>query len=279
MSNAPPTNRMVPRPWRVVSRHQEAADVATIELEPIDGEGMRFVPGQFTMLYAFGVGEVPISISGDPADSSRLVHTIRAVGAVSRALCAAVPGTTIGVRGPFGRPWPVEQARGGDVLVVAGGLGLAPVRPIVLSALADREHFGNLNVLCGARSPLDLIFRDELRSWLDRPDLALYTSVDRATPDWSGHVGVVTMLLPKVEFEPTETTAFLCGPEVMMRVTARHLLSLGVAAENIFVSLERNMRCAVGLCGHCQFGGDLVCRDGAVFAFSDVRDRLDVQEL
>lgn len=277
--NAHSTPQPTPRPWRVVSRTQESRDVATLELEPVGGPPMSFAPGQFTMMYAFGVGEAPISISGHPRRNERLVHTVRDVGAVSHALASATPGAQFGITGPFGRPWPVHDARGGDVLVIAGGLGLAPVRPIVFEILADRGSYGYVNVLCGARTDRDLIFGDDLAAWRADPGIELLTSVDRAGPNWHGDVGVVTMLLPRTTFEPTETTAFVCGPEVMMRVVSRHLLSLGVLPERIHVSLERNMRCGVGRCGHCQLGGDFVCHDGPVFRFDEVWRRLDVREL
>jgi NAD(P)H-flavin reductase len=231
------------------------------------------------MLYAFGVGEVPISMSGDPAATDRIVHTIRGVGAVSEALAALQPNDTVGVRGPFGSSWPVNEAAGSDVLVIAGGLGLAPLRPALYHLIKHRERYGRVALLYGTRHPDDLLFREELDAWRRAPDLQVRVTVDHASLDWIGDVGVVTKLLPKIRFDPIDTVAMICGPEVMMRMTALTLEDVGVAPERIFVSLERNMKCAVGLCGHCQFGPHFVCKDGAIFRFDRIRDILNVREI
>jgi NAD(P)H-flavin reductase len=274
------TDPMVPRVYRVTRRRRELADTVTLELEPADGGAARpFAPGQFNMLYALGVGEIPISISGDPGRPSPLVHTTRAVGAVSRAVCALRVGDAIGVRGPFGTPWPVERAEGGDVVLVAGGIGLAPLRPALYAVLAARERFGRVVLLYGARTPPDILFRRELERWRARLDLEVLVTVDRATGGWLGSVGVVTRLIPRAAFDPANAVVMVCGPEVMMRFTAAGLEQRGVPAERIYASLERNMQCAVGLCGHCQLGPTLVCRDGPVFALSRVKGLLTTAEL
>lgn len=272
---------MIPRFLTVARRSRESADVFTLELDTHGdvsaGEG--FAPGQFNMLYAFGVGEVPISMSGDPAARDRLVHTIRAVGPVSSALAAMKRGAEIGVRGPYGSAWPVAHASGLDVVVIAGGIGLAPLRPAIYELLRTREQFGRVALLYGARSPGELLFRRELDAWRRLPELQVRVSVDRGDPEWSGEVGVVTQLLPKVAFDPVDTIALICGPEVMIRFTAMALEDLGVARERIFVSLERNMKCAVGTCGHCQFGPRFICRDGPVFQYAEVCASLGIREL
>ncbi|HEU5158402.1 MAG TPA: FAD/NAD(P)-binding protein [Streptosporangiaceae bacterium] len=270
----PPT--MVPTPYRVVDRREETYDTVTLTLEPVAAPIPAYRPGQFTMLYAFGVGEVPISISG--GDGGTLVQTLRAVGAVTRALCAAEPGATIGVRGPFGTEWDVPSAAGRDVIIVAGGIGLAPLRPVVLAALADRSRFRRVGVLIGARTPRDLLFTDQFAGWRAR-GAEVAVTVDQADTEWLGDVGLVTALVDHAEFDPGGAAAFVCGPEVMMRFTARSLRRRGVAADRIRVSLERNMKCGVGLCGHCQLGPLLLCRDGPVRSYADIADLIVVKEL
>lgn len=270
---------MLPQPWRVAAKHSEGPQAVTLELVSGQGEDAIFAPGQFNMLYAFGVGEVPISVSGDCAQPGRVVHTVRDVGFVSAALARLVAGDTVGLRGPFGRPWPLESARSHDVLVVAGGLGIAPLRPLLYAIAAEREHFGRVSVICGARRPEDLLFLAQLRTWAHEARLELAVTVDIAEVDWHGHVGTVLPLLARAHYAPAETVAFVCGPEVMMRIVAGELRDRGVVGRHIHLSLERNMKCAVGLCGHCQWGGDLICRDGPVYDFAAIARRLSIREL
>jgi NAD(P)H-flavin reductase len=252
-----------PASYRVVDRRQETEDVWTLRLEAADGgTAQRFAPGQFSMLYVLGSGEVPISVSAIPNTGTALVHTVRAVGAVTRTLCAAQPGAVIGVRGPFGGGWPVGDAEGRDVVVVAGGLGLAPLRPVVHELIAGRDRFGRVALLYGGRSPSELLYRDELDEWRRAIDVALI--VDAPDEDWNGHVGVVTRLIRRADFDPANTVAMACGPEVMMRFAATALRDRGVAASDIWLSLERSMKCATGHCGHCQLGSLFVCKDGPV---------------
>ncbi|HET6352709.1 FAD/NAD(P)-binding protein [Streptomyces sp.] len=267
-----------PVPYRVVRRHTETADTVTLRLTPVGPDALpAFAPGQFAMMYAFGVGEIPVSVSGIHGPS--LEHTVRAVGATSGALHALLPGDRVGLRGPFGTGWQLERAAGQDVLVVAGGIGLAPLRPVMVAALADPGAYGRLNLLVGARSPDDVVFREQLRHWAHRGGLHMAVTVDRADRDWRGGVGVVTTLLNGARFQPERTTAFVCGPEVMIRATARELLHRGLPAERIRVSLERNMRCATGHCGHCQLGPVLLCRDGPVLGYDRAQPLLMVREL
>lgn len=270
----------LPRPYRVSRCKRELSDTFTLELLPADGEAMpAFRPGQFNMLYAFGLGEVPISISGDPDAIGPLVHTIRAVGPVTEAMRVLQPADEIGVRGPFGSHWPVADAEGMDLVIVAGGVGLAPLRPAIYHALRHRRRYGRVCVFYGARTPDDILFKTELKRWRGEFDMLVEVTVDRATRDWAGKVGVVTRLVEGGGYDPLHTVALMCGPEVMMRYTSRALEARGVARERMYLSLERNMKCAVGLCGHCQFGPHFVCKDGPVFRLDAIESLLAVDEL
>jgi NAD(P)H-flavin reductase len=270
---------MVPETYRVRRREQETDDTWTLELEPSNGGCRPFEPGQFNMLYAFAVGEVPISISGDPADPEPLLHTVRAVGSVTEAICAARPGEQLGVRGPYGSSWPVGEAAGRDLVLVAGGLGLAPLRPALLAAMARRGDFGQVLLLYGGREPEQLLYRGELERWATEPGLQLGLTVDSAEAGWSGDVGVVTKLIDRAEFDPEQAIGMLCGPEVMMRFAARALRNRGVAAERIHISIERNMKCALTQCGRCVFGPTYVCREGPVMRLSEIETFFSLREV
>ena len=270
---------MLPRMFRIETMKRELSDTVTMTLKPEDGGVFPFKPGQFNMLYSFGVGEVPISISGDPADPSVLCHTIRAVGKVSSALAALKPGDGVGVRGPFGAPWPIEECFGSDMLILGGGVGLAPLRPAINAVFAQREKFGNVVILYGARTPEDILFFKELKAWRSRFDVNCQVTVDRMTGKWNGRVGVVTQLIKGGGFDRPHTRALVCGPEVMMRFAIQALNEHGVSDERIYVSMERNMKCAVGFCGHCQLGPTFVCKDGPVYRFDRIRDAFRVREL
>ena len=278
--NARSAALMVPRLFQVRRVRRELHDTWTLELDPADGSPMApFSAGQFNMLYLFGIGEIPISISGHPLRGGSLVHTIRAVGAASRALCSLRRGGAVGVRGPFGAGWPLGESEGRDVILVAGGIGLAPIRPAVYHLLGRRKKYGRVTLLAGARSPQDLLYARELERWRGRFDLEVLVTVDSASGDWRGDVGVVTAFIPRAAVDPARAVAFVCGPEVMMRFAAAALLTRGIAAENIHLSMERNMKCAVGVCGHCQFGATFVCRDGPVFRYSRIEPFLRIREL
>jgi NAD(P)H-flavin reductase len=279
MAALPDLSPMTPRPFRVEGRVRETYNTWTLELAPVSGEPMPFEPGQFAMNYVFGVGEVPISISGDPTTPGPLVQTVRAIGTVTRALCALRPGQVVGVRGPFGTSWPVAETKGSDVLIIAGGVGLPPVRGALNHVLGHRAEYGRVNVLYGARTPEDIVFRKEIERWRSRLDAEVDVTVDAATGDWRGRVGVVTTLVPRVGLDPDDTVAFVVGPEIMMRFAVRALLDEGLAPDRIWLSMERSMKCAVGLCGHCQYGPFLVCRDGPVFAYPELEPYLGVREL
>jgi NAD(P)H-flavin reductase len=270
---------LMPEPWVVRENIRETDDVVTLVLEPGDGaRPMSWQPGQFNMLYAFGNGEVPISISGRLTEPGRLVHTIRNVGLVTDALCRLGPGDVVGVRGPFGSEWPVRTQLGRDIVIVAGGIGLAPLRPVLYHVLDNRDAFDDVVVLYGARRPEELLFTNEYEEWR-RHEVQLMVTVDHAPEDWAGHVGVVTTLIRYGKFETDEASAFLCGPEVMMLFTARELEQKGVDVERTWLSMERNMKCAVGFCGHCQLGPEFICLDGPVFTWPRMRRLMTVQEL
>lgn len=270
---------MTPAPARVRSRRRESPGVWTLEIGLLQPVMATAEPGQFNMLTAFGVGEVPISLSGDQRSPSTLVHTTRSVGPVSAALTRLRPGEPLGVRGPFGAGWPMDQAKGRDVVIMAGGLGLAPLRPVLQRLLAEREHYGQILLLYGTRSPADILYRRELQSWRRRLDLDIEVTVDHAVGDWRGHVGVVTTLLDRATFDATKSVAFVCGPEVMMRFCIGALTDAGVAPGSIYLSMERNMKCAIGQCGHCQLGPVFICRDGPVFAYPRIAHLMNRKEL
>lgn len=258
---------MVPRPFRVIRTVRDTQDTHTLDLEPLDGAPLEFAAGQFTMLQAFGVGEVPISISGDPTRPELLRHTIRDVGSVSRALARATPGTVLGVRGPFGTGWEVAAGRGGDVVFVAGGIGLAPLRPAVLEVCRTREDYRRVVLLYGARTPEDVLFGEDLRTWAEDHEIDVEVIVDRGPHAWQGSVGLVTQLIDRAEFDAGRALALICGPEVMMRHSAAALGHRGVARSSVRLSMERNMKCGVGLCGHCQLREHFLCLDGPVLAY------------
>jgi anaerobic sulfite reductase subunit B len=272
---APVVDTAAPVPYRVVARHADTADTVTIELSAAGEPLPEFGPGQFAMLTAYGIGEVPISLSA--SRGRHLIHTIRAVGAVTRALCAAAPGDVVGVRGPFGTRWDIGRARGHDVIVVAGGIGLAPLRPVVDLVLADRPAFGRVVLLIGARQPGDLLYPGDLRRW--GTHMQVEVIVDRAAPGWRGQIGLVTGLIAAAGIDPGDAVAFVCGPEVMMRATVTALRARGVDTGRVQVSLERNMRCGAGWCGHCQLGPLLICRDGPVVRWPVAEPLLTVGEL
>lgn len=271
---------MLPQLYTVVRVRSEIADTLTIELVPHHGgRSFQFAAGQFTMLSLLGKGEIPLSISGDPTQLEHLVHTIRAVGPVSKAMQAMKPHDVMGVRGPFGKGWPMEKAVGKDVVLLAGGIGLAPLRPSIYHILSERQQYRRVFLIYGARTPADLLYKRELTRWRSRLDIEVAITVDTATKDWRGDVGVVTKLIPRVAFDPSNTVVMMCGPEIMMRFCAYELTNRGVAPDTIFLSMERNMKCGIAFCGHCQFGTEFVCRDGPVFPYSRVKNLLTIKEI
>lgn len=261
------SDALTPRRFVVRATRQETVDAVTLWLAARSGEAFAFQPGQFTMIGVPGRGEVPISISGDPREPDLLQHTVRAVGDASLALTRAAPGDVLLVRGPFGTGWELERAVGGDVLIIAGGIGLAPLRPTLLAALAERDRYRRVVLLVGCRTPDQLLFLEELEQWGAGSDLEVHVTVDAAPSGWRGRVGLVTGLLAAAAVDAARTHAFLCGPEVMMRLSADAVVERGVAAPAVRLSVERNMKCGVGLCGHCQLREHFVCTDGPVFGY------------
>jgi NAD(P)H-flavin reductase len=271
---------MAPTIARVRRRYRETPDTWTLEIEPEDrSRGWGFLPGQFNMLYVFGVGESAISLSGNPARSDRLLHTVRGVGPVSRGINRLSKGASVGVRGPFGAGWPLEVAAGADVLLIAGGLGLAPLRPALYRLLATRSRYGRITLLYGTRSPGDVLFRRDLAQWHGLEDIDVEVTVDHAVGGWHGHVGVVTTLISRSSFDASSGVAMICGPEVMMRFAIAACRDTGLDDAAIYVSMERNMKCAVGLCGHCQFGPTFICKDGPVLRYDRISTIFGLREI
>jgi NAD(P)H-flavin reductase len=275
-----PPSAMAPVPYRVRSRVAENRDSATLCLQPLREPLPRPRPGEYMMVYAFGVGEIALSVSGDPTvTDGTITHTIRAVGAVSRALHDAAAGTVLGVRGPFGTGWGLDEAAGRDLVIVAGGVGLAPLRPVVLAALAERARYGRVVLIAGARSRDDFLFSADLAEWARGAPVEVHLTVDVPVQGWPGEIGFVTEPLRRLALDPDATTAFLCGPEPMMRFGAQALLDKGLSANDIQVSIERNMQCGIGWCGHCQLGPLLLCRDGPVLGYDLAGPLLRIKEL
>ena len=279
MNFAAATDPFVPVPYRVRRTKRETSDVTTLELIPLAGKAPAFRPGQFCMLYVFGVGVVAISVSGIPAEGGVIVHTVRAVGAVSGAIARLKAGAVVGVRGPFGTAWPTDVARGNNVVIAAGGLGLAPLRPVIYELLAHRERYRRMVVLYGTRSPEHILYRREFERWRRHLDVDITITVDYADRAWRGNVGVLPKLIPRTSFDPDHTMAMICGPEVMMRLTVCALQEAGLGYDRMYVSMERNMKCAIGLCGHCQFGPSFICKDGPVMRYDCIASLLTVREI
>jgi NAD(P)H-flavin reductase len=262
-------DRITPEVEGVATYHLAFTDTAT-------AADYRFAPGQFNMLYLPGVGEMPISLSADPASANTWAHTIRVAGNVTRMLAKMGPGGRFGLRGPFGTSWPLAACEGADVVLVTGGIGLSPLRPAVYHLLANRESYGRITLLYGTRTPDTLLYQHEYQSWTER-GLFVQTTVDRAAAGWLGNVGVVPLLVDRLRpFQPANTLVLMCGPEVMMHYSALSVLARGLAAERVWLSLERNMQCAVALCGHCQLGPAFVCKDGPVFRYDKIEPFLKV---
>lgn len=266
-----PAGAWAPAPFRVVDRREEGPGVTTLAVEAVEDSLPVAVAGQFHMVWAFGIGEAPISVSR--ITGSVHEHTIAAVGAVSAALAALDVGDTLGLRGPFGTGWDIDDGEDRDLLVVAGGIGFAPVRPVVDTAVAGGRR---TTLVVGARTPDGLLFADDRARWAQE-GVEVHTTVDRPAPGWVGEVGLVTAPLARALGDPAATRAVVCGPEVMIRVTAERLEELGVDAGAIVVSLERNMQCGLGQCGRCQLGPRLLCRDGAVLPWPDAAPLLEVR--
>ncbi len=275
-----PSGEWEPIPYLVKDKIYENERLISLVLEPAGEKTIApILPGQFNMLYVFGVGEIPISVSSVEEAHPIIVHTTQAVGPISMAICKLEPGDLLGVRGPYGTQWPIKEAFYKDVLIIAGGVGLCPLRPVIERFLQQRKKIGNLNVLYGARDPESIIFHNDIISWQSDPHTNFQVTVDHAFSKWHGHVGVVTRLINRARFEPTNTLVYVCGPEVMMRFAIFACQQAGIPDPAIYCSMERNMKCGFGLCGHCQYGPHFVCKDGAVFNYEQVKPYLNIQDL
>jgi NAD(P)H-flavin reductase len=276
------SDAMLPVPVKILDVREENFNTRTFAMQIEDEyaqQAYRWIPGQFNMLYVPGVGEAAVSISSDPDKPEILDHTIRVVGSVTRAIERLGQGGILGLRGPFGRGWPVERLTGGDVVMVAGGIGLAPLRPMVYWLRRNRDRFRRVVLLFGCRSPDDRLYVDELEQWQADEVIDVLVTVDNAARGWIGPVGVVTNLLQRIRVSADRTTVMVCGPRVLNRVAAWNFLQLHVPPEQVFLSLERNMNCGYGQCGHCQLAGKFVCKDGPVFAFSEIADYFASEEI
>jgi NAD(P)H-flavin reductase len=272
----------IPALAEVVEKRQETRQIFTLRLRFCDEKlqrSFRFQSGQFNMLYAFGVGEIPISIVSDPTDPELLDHTIRMVGPVSNALAGCGAGDVIGLRGPYGSSWPTDEARGKDVVILTGGLGCAPVVSVISYIIRRRESYGALKILHGIKTPKDFLYREQFRKWQNYPNTEVYLTVDHPDRKWKYRVGIVSNLFREVRIANHNTMVMICGPEIMMHYAVRDLLSQGMPPDRIYLSMERNMKCAVGLCGHCQFGPAFVCKDGPVFCYDRIKDWFHKREV
>ena len=283
-TSAPSVDRL--NPWqphaaRIVSVMPEVRGIATYELElelPEVREKYRFAPGQFNMLYLPGFGEAAISISSSPDTTGTLLHTVRAVGNVTTALAKKQAGDQILLRGPFGSSWPLDQCRGQDLVIACGGLGLPPLRPLIYEVLRRRSDYGRVSLLYGARTPQDLLFTGEYAAWR-QGDIDVDVTVDLGDEQWAGPIGVVPTLFERLQLASERTWVLTCGPEIMMRFVIQEALERGIPREQIYLSMERNMNCAVGLCGHCQLGPAFICKDGPVFRLDQMEPYLHREDL
>jgi NAD(P)H-flavin reductase len=267
----------LPRSAIIDQRIQESPTIFTLRMQFEDGGAQRafeFLPGQFNMVTMFGTGEIPISIVNDPEDNSFFDHTIRVVGRVSRGMSKLQPGDRVGIRGPFGRGWPMQDAVGRDVLLVTGGLGCAPLVSVIRYLMKRRDKFGHIHILQGVKHANDLIWREQYDAWSKEPDVNVLLAADVATKEWHGQQGMVTELIGQLNLRTGRIIAMLCGPELMMMAAIANLRSLGVSDNRLWFSMERNMQCGIGQCGHCQIGPKFVCRDGPVFCYSELADFL-----
>jgi len=273
-------NSWLPVRYEVVKRVAENTDTVSLTLTPKGKEELATAqPGQFNMLYIPGFGEIPISYSRIDPDNKSFIHTIRAAGAVSTAACSKKKHASLGLRGPFGKGWPVDLCRAKHVILMAGGLGMAPLRPVVETLLSGFPRPESIHVLYGSRAPENILFAQDLNDWNNSDSIKVYLTVDYASQNWFGHVGVVTNLLELINIKLDNSIAMVCGPEIMMHFSVKALLTMGINENDIYLSMERNMKCAIKQCGHCQWGEYFVCKDGPVFCYSQIQSRWGVRAL
>ena len=268
-----PPNPFIPQPAVIKDTKTESADVATYTIslrDPGPQAAYAFKPGQYNMVSLPGIGEAPISISSSPNRHDAFEHTVRFVGRVTNAMAGLRVGDAVGIRGPFGRPWPVDAVKGKDVVVIVGGTGCACIKPAINILIDNRPEFKSATVLYGAKTPQDLLFANEFEYWQDR-GVDVHLTVDKGRKlDWPFHTGVVTTLFDRLPAPKADSAALISGPEIMMRFCVVDLLKRGWPAESIYLSLERRMDCAVRMCGHCQIGPKYVCQDGPVFSYAEI---------
>lgn len=264
----------LPHEAEIIERIQETPTVFTLRLKFTDSnkqKQFRFAPGQFNMLYLYGVGEVAISIVSDPDNNHVFDHTIRLVGRITKALALLQPGDKIGIRGPFGRGWPLQAVQQKDIVIVTGGIGCAPTASVINYVIQRRDRYGALKIFQGVKHSSDLAFKSRYEAWKKIPNTEVIIAADCSDPAWPWHTGMIIDFVNQLHFNPENTVAMMCGPEIMMAVTIKNLIQKAFKEENIFVSMERNMECAVGHCGHCQYGGQFVCKDGPIFSFDRIK--------
>jgi NAD(P)H-flavin reductase len=272
---------MLPYRAQILSIQSEAPMVSTFWLRFLNPEladSYQFAAGQFNMLAVPGMGEAAISISSDPADHSKVGHTVRFVGNVTNAISRLKTGDVLGVRGPFGTSWPLEQHVGKDIFIAAGGIGLPPLRPVLYQIMARRSDYGRVVVIYGARTPADLQFTKEYKAW-EAAGIELIVTVDRGDDNWTGLVGVVPLMFYRLRMDPRKSVVYTCGPEIMIRFVIFEALARRIPVDSIFISMERNMRCGLGQCGHCQIGPYFVCKDGPVFTYEQLQPYFNVEDL
>lgn len=269
-----------PHEAEIIERIEETPSIYTLRLrftDPAVHQAYSFAPGQFNMLYLYGVGEVPISIVSDPQDEHLVDHTIRAVGRVTDAMAKLQVGDRLGVRGPYGRGWPMQEAEGKDVVIVTGGLGCAPVVSVIHYVLKRRNRYRGLTIIQGVKHADDLIWREQYEAWSQLPDTRVLLAADKGSPLWPWHVGHVPDLFDEAQLDNANSIVMMCGPEGMMIAAGKALLERGMPAEQLWLSMERNMQCGAGKCGHCQMGGHFVCKDGPVFCWPEIEPLLGIK--
>lgn len=264
--------KIEPKPIRVIEVIDEAIDIKTYYIELNRDICETVKPGQFFMIYAWGFGEIPVSVSDIVIENNKIVIglTIRAIGSVTKYILENTkPGSIIGIRGPYGNGWFIENNLESNILIIAGGIGLAPLRPLIKYLIENTSKYRSLKILYGARSTNQILYRNDLNNWSNKQGVELYLTIDKPEPGWSGFTGFVTELIDKVDLS-TDTVAYICGPEIMMKKSIEKLVNRGLKPENIYISLERRMRCGIGICGTCQLGHYFVCTDGPVFKYSEL---------
>jgi NAD(P)H-flavin reductase len=266
------TSVYLPIQARIRNIHQMNELTKLFQIELPEGISLNHRPGQFLQVSVMGVGEAPISISSSPSRTNGSFQIcVRKAGDFTSVMHQLQPGDTLGVRGPFGHGFPYERFRGKDLLFAPGGIGLPPLRSLINQVLDDRSNYGRVIILYGARNPSELLFKEELQEWEEREDVELLVTVDRGDENWKGNVGVITTLFPKIQVYAANTVAFTCGPQVMYRFVVAELISMGIREGNIYLDMERRMKCGIGKCGHCQINHEYTCKDGPCFSYAHLK--------